>query len=118
MGYVIFKTLLTAIIITAASELSKRVTILSSLLAALPLTSILIFFWIYLEQKDVAKIATMSSEIFFLVIPSLAFFIILPFLIKKGFGFYAAFVIDVVITFVIYLSYLKIMKILVPNLKL
>ena len=110
MGFFIIKTLVTSVIIVTASELSKRFTLLSSLLAALPLTSILIFFWIYIEQKDVNKIAAMSSEIFFLVIPSLAFFLILPFLIKKGFGFYTAFGIDVLVTFLIYFSYFKVLE--------
>lgn len=112
MNLFILKTVLTSIIIVTASELSKRFTLLSSLFAALPLTSILIFFWIYIEQKDVNKIATMSTEIFFLVIPSLAFFLILPFLLKKGFGFYAAFGIDVVVTFLIYYSYMRILSII------
>lgn len=118
MAYIIFKTLITAIIITTVSELSKRFSFISSLLAALPLTSILIFFWVYVEQKDLQKITTMSTEIFFLVIPSLAFFLILPLLIKKGLGFYTAFSIDVVVTFLIYISYIKILKSLKPDLQL
>lgn len=118
MTFYLLKIVITSVIIVTASELSKRFSLLSSLLAALPLTSILIFFWIYIEQKDINKIATMSTEIFFLVIPSLVFFLILPLLLKKGFGFYAAFGIDVVVTFVIYLSYLKMLMILKPELKL
>jgi hypothetical protein len=117
MSFFIVKTVITSVIIVAASELSKRFTLLSSLLAALPLSSILIFFWIYIEQKDINKIATMSSEIFFLVIPSLAFFLILPILLKKGLGFYAAFGIDVVITFLIYVSYIRIFKMFKPDLE-
>jgi hypothetical protein len=49
----------------------------------------------------------MSQEIFFLVIPSLAFFIILPLLLKKGISFFPALGLDVVITFIIYLGYMK-----------
>ncbi len=111
MAYIIFKTLITAIVITAASELSKRYSFVSSLLAALPITSIMIFLWIYIEQKDLQKIATMSSEILILVIPSLAFFLIFPILVKKGFGFYSAFGIDMGVTFLIYLSYFKALRI-------
>jgi len=118
MTFYLFKIVITSLIIVTASELSKRFSLLSSLLAALPLTSILIFFWIYIEQKDINKIATMSLEIFFLVIPSLVFFLILPFLLKKGFGFYAAFGIDIVATFIIYFSYLRILMIFKPDLKI
>jgi hypothetical protein len=66
MAYFIFKTFTTALIIAGISELSKRFSFLSALLAALPITSVLIFIWMYIEQKDVAKIATMSQEIFLL----------------------------------------------------
>lgn len=109
MAYFIFKTTVTALIIALASELSRRFTFLSSLLASLPLTSFLIFIWVYFEQKDIPKISVMSQEIFFLVLPSLAFFIILPLLLKKGMSFFPALGLDVLITFLIYMGYMKVL---------
>ncbi len=110
MGYFLLKTISTALVIASVSELSKRFTFLGSLLAALPLTSLLVFIWIYVEQKDVSKIGQMSQEIFFLVIPSLAFFLILPFLLKKGLGFPLALGIDIILTILIYLGYVRGLK--------
>ena len=66
-------TLLTALIVAAVSELSRRFTLLSAMLIALPLTSILAFRWIYYESKDTQKIIEMSYSVFWLVIPSLLF---------------------------------------------
>lgn len=112
MGYFLFKTLTTAFIIAGVSELSKRFTFLASLLTALPLMSLLIFIWMYVEQKDVQKISIISREVFLLVIPSLAFFLILPFLLKKGLNFYLAMGIGSLTTFAVYLGYIQALKLL------
>ncbi|MEK6746827.1 MAG: DUF3147 family protein [Pseudomonadota bacterium] len=80
--YLLYKTLVTAVIIVSASELAKRYTLASALLLSLPLTSLLAFIWIYIESKDTEKIIKMSYSVFWMVIPSLAFFLILPWLLK------------------------------------
>jgi|GEM_PF-3125011 len=41
MGYFLAKTLLTAVIISAISELARRYTVWAAVLASLPITSIL-----------------------------------------------------------------------------
>lgn len=117
MYYFLFKTLITALLIAGISEISKRHTLLASVLTALPITSILIFIWIYVEQKNVQKISILSNEIFYLVIPSLAFFLILPILLKR-ISFFPALGINVLITFFIYVSYIKILRMIKPDLGL
>lgn len=107
MAYFIFKTLTTALIIASISEISKRFTFLASLLAAIPITSVLVFIWMYVEQKNVPKIAAMSKEVFFLVIPSLAFFLLLPFLLKR-ISFYPAMGISLFVTAVFYIAFINI----------
>jgi len=118
MAYFIFKTFTTALVIASVSEISKRYSFLASLLTALPITSLLIFIWMYVEQRDVQKISLMSFEVFLLVIPSLVFFLILPLLLKRGVGFYTAVTADVFITYAIYVVYLKFIKLLKPDLEL
>ncbi len=118
MAYFLFKTIITALVIASVTELSKRFTFLASLLAAIPLTSLLIFIWIYVEQKDTAKIANMSTEVFYLVLPSLVFFLILPFLLNRGMSFIPAFTIDVILTFLIYLGYVKVLRTIRPDMNL
>jgi hypothetical protein len=87
MPYFLLKTFISALIIAGVSELSRRYNMLAALLASLPLTSILAFIWIYCEQKDPQKIIELSYSIFWLVIPSLVFFIVLPLLLKNGIEF-------------------------------
>jgi hypothetical protein len=86
MQYII-KIIITALLVTGISELAKRFTSFAAILASLPLTSILAFIWLYRETKDTQKVIDLSYEIFWMVLPSLLFFIVLPLLLKKGMGF-------------------------------
>jgi uncharacterized membrane protein (GlpM family) len=98
----IVKILLSSLIIALASELSKRNSFISALLISLPLISILSFAWIYFDTKDVNKIITLSYEVLWLIIPSLAFFIILPLLLKNGLNFYVSLLVSILMTSVVY----------------
>jgi hypothetical protein len=88
MIYYAIKVLVSAVIIVLISEISKRSNLTASILASVPLLSFLAFIWIYFETKDVTKIADLSINIFWLVIPSLIFFIVFPVLLRKGMNFY------------------------------
>ncbi len=90
MVYLAAKTLLTALMVTAISELSRRYSVIAALLASLPFTSILAFVWMYAEQKDADAVSSLSYSVFWLVLPSLAFFLLLPVLLKTGINFYLA----------------------------
>lgn len=89
-GYTIIKVVITSLLIVAISELSKRSSMIGAVLASLPLMSVLAMLWLYIDTKDISKVAALASDIFWLVIPSLVFFISLPFLLKKGFAFYVS----------------------------
>jgi len=88
MSYTIIKIIITSLLIVAISELSKRSSLLGALLASLPIISVLAMLWLYIDTKDVAKVSDLAASVFWLVIPSLAFFISLPVLLKKGLNFY------------------------------
>src|SRR5690606_2943864 len=100
--YFLIKTLITALLVAAVSELARRYTVWAALLASLPLTSILAFIWVYWDTKDSGKIIELSYSVFWLVFPSLAFFLILPFLLKQGLTFPVAMGISVIAMAVIY----------------
>ncbi|HEV2613213.1 MAG TPA: DUF3147 family protein [Gammaproteobacteria bacterium] len=88
--YLTLKVLISAILIVAISEIAKRSTLLGGILASVPLTSVLAILWLYSESKDTQKIIALSYDIFWLVLPSLIFFLALPFLLKKSVNFYVA----------------------------
>ena len=88
MLYYAVKIGVSALLIVGVSELAKRSEFLGALLASLPLVSLLAFVWLYLDTGDAAKIAGLSTGIFWLVIPSLLLFVMLPILLKTGMGFW------------------------------
>jgi hypothetical protein len=98
MAYTVIKFVITAGLIVLISEISKRSAALGALLASLPLISMLAILWLYIDTKDVLKVATLTHNILLLVMPSLAFFIVLPVLLKKGLDFYLSMGIAAAIT--------------------
>jgi hypothetical protein len=96
-------------IIASISEIAKRSSVIAAVVTAMPLTSILAFCWIYYEGKDVQKISELSTEIAWLIIPSIVFFIALPLFLKYGFRFAPAMIYSYGIMFAFYgvFMYLK-----------
>lgn len=84
------KVVLTAIIVVAIAEIGKRSSFWAAALASLPLTSLLAFVWLYLDTGDATRVAALSHGIFWLVIPSLPLFLVLPALLRVGWSFWLA----------------------------
>lgn len=84
------KLVVSALIIAGASELGKRSTFAGAILISLPLSSLLAVTWLYVETKDTARAAAMTGGIFWAVLPSLLFFLVLPALLKRGWGYWPA----------------------------
>ncbi len=98
MAYNEIKLEITAVLIVLISELSKRSSFVAAILASLPLVSVLAILWLYVDTKDVGKISALTTSIFWLVIPSLAFFITLPVLLKQNINFYLSLGVSIAIT--------------------
>jgi len=110
MIYYLIKVLFSSVTIVAISEISKRSTTIGSILASIPLVSLLAFVWMYIETKDTIKIAQLSQGIFWLVIPSLLFFILFPVLLKKNIDFWLSLGISLTIMVTGYFVMLLILK--------
>ena len=88
MNQYVIKVLVTTALVVAVSEASKRSSFFGGLLASLPLVSFLAMIWLYVDTKDAAKVANLSTSIFWLVLPSLAFFLVLPPLLRMKLNFF------------------------------
>jgi hypothetical protein len=104
------KVLITALVVVAVSEVAKRSSVFAALVASLPLTSLLAFVWLYIDTRDAAKVASLSVDIFWLVIPSLALFLALPLFLRVGWGFWLSLLAACGVTAVCYASMLAIAK--------
>jgi len=109
MAWYIVKLILTSLIIVLISEVSKRLPLLGSLIASLPLVSVLGMIWIYGETKDPVRIADHAEGTFWYVIPSLPMFLLMPWLIRKGVSFPGALSAGIVLTGFLYFITTKIL---------
>ncbi len=111
MTLYIVKILLSAVIILAVTELSEHGgTFWGGLLAPLPLTSLLALLWLYFDTHDATRIAALSWNIFWLVLPSLTLFVTLPLLLKRGVSFALALPVPVALMVASYLATAGILK--------
>ncbi len=90
MIYYIIKVVVSAILIVAISEVSKKSSLIGGIFASIPLLSVLAIIWLYIDTKSIDKVSQLSTSVFWLVIPSLSLFIILPILLKMKIHFYIA----------------------------
>jgi hypothetical protein len=87
MWQFLLKVVISALIIGGIAELGKRAPVLGAVLASLPLVSLLGMLWLYHDTKDARQVAELAYGVFWLVIPSLLLFILLPVLINRGLAF-------------------------------
>jgi hypothetical protein len=110
MLYYALKVIISALLIVAISEIAKRSTGFAALVASLPLTSLLAFVWLHMEASPPERIAELSTQIFWLVLPSLLLFLLLPLLLKHGFSFWVSLGLSVAATAGCYLALLPLLR--------
>ncbi len=80
----LLKLLITVATVLVASYLAKRTGWLGALVASLPLTSLLVLTWLYADTHDAVRVADLSMGIFWFVLGSLPFFVVLAFALRQG----------------------------------
>ena len=96
------KALVSGLLIAAASEAARRNPTLGGLIGALPLVSVLAMIWLWRGGADVAQVASYSRATFWFVLPSLPMFLVIPALLKAGWGFWPALVAGCAVTLGLY----------------
>jgi hypothetical protein len=104
------KVAISAFLVVAVTEISKRSTLLGAALASLPVTSLLAFVWLYWDTGDAGRVADLATNILWLVLVSLIFFIAFPILIKAGWQFWPSLAISLVLTATGYISMAFLLK--------
>jgi hypothetical protein len=110
MTQFIIKIAVSAFLVAAISEVAKRHSLFAAVTASLPIISILVMIFLYIETKDVVRISELSYQIFWFVLPSLALFLFLPVFIKYGFGFWLGLGAAAALTSTLYLGVMQLIK--------
>ena len=92
------KVLLTALIIHLVNKVQLVNDRLSALLIALPLTSLIAMMWMKHAGQSPARLANHAEGTFWFVLPTLPMFLILPWMLRHGWGVWAALVANCLIT--------------------
>jgi hypothetical protein len=88
MLYFVIKATLSGLIVAAVSEIARRNPGWGGLLASLPLTSLLAMVWLWRDSHDGERVAELAGSAFWFILPSLPLFLVLPWLIRSGLGFW------------------------------
>ena len=110
MTYYLIKTIITAIIIVIVSEVAKKSTLIGAIIISIPLTSLLAFIWLYFDTRDYQKVIDLSYGTILLTIPSFAFFLILPILLKMKQNFAISIIISIIGTSILYFIFVFLLK--------
>lgn len=105
----VIKLLVSAGLIYAVNEIviARSRPFLGSLVASLPLVSLITFVWIHYGMKEmpaerVEKLASHSAGVFWFVLPSLPMFLVFPWLLRKGIQFWPSLLLGCLLTMVLY----------------
>ncbi len=109
-GLDVAKLILTAVVILFVTKIKLFHDRLSALLIALPLTSLLAMIWMRVEGQDPGRIANHAESTFWFVLPTLPMFLILPWMLRNGWGFGSALAANCVLTVLFFLALVVILK--------
>jgi len=88
MTMLIVKYAVTALVVVIVSEVAKRSDRLGALIASLPLVTIMVMIWLYVENQGHQKIARHAFYTFWYVMPTLPMFLLMPWLMSKAANFW------------------------------
>ncbi len=109
MGFYVAKVAITVAVVVLASEIAKRGSFWAAVLVSLPITSLLAFVWVYLETGDTGRVAALSHGIFWMLLPSMVLFVLLPFLLRLDVGFWASLGLSCAATAAAYIALLRLL---------
>jgi membrane protein insertase Oxa1/YidC/SpoIIIJ len=102
MFYLLIKAAISGMIVAAVSEIARRFPGWGGLLASLPLVSVLAMTWLYVDTRDTLKVADLAISTFWFFLPSIPMFLIIPALLRSGWGWAATMVLAIGITLALY----------------
>ncbi len=98
----VVKILVTAVIIVLVNKIQLVNDRLSALLIALPFTSLIAMIWMHQEKQSTTRIANHAEGTFWFVLPTLPMFLVFPFLLRQGWGFWPALLANGIMTIALF----------------
>ena len=86
MAMLLVKYAVSALLIVGVSEIARNSERLGAFVGALPLVTIIIISWLYIETKDTQKVAEYSKYTFWYVLPTLPSMLIFAWMMNKEYS--------------------------------
>jgi len=106
------KLLVSAFVIVLATKIQLFHDRLSALVIALPLTSLLAMIWMRAAGQSSERIANHAEGTFWFVLPSLPMFLVFPWMLRHGWGFGTALVLNCLMTVGVFFLFAWVLKLL------
>ena len=103
MTYLLIKAAISGILIALASEVARRYAGFGALIASLPLVSVLGMIWLWRDTHDAARLADHAQATLWFVAPSIPMFLLIPLMLRAGFGFWTSLIAGCALTVLLYL---------------
>ncbi len=94
----VVKLLVTAAIIVIVNKVQLFNDRISALLIALPFTSIIAMVWMHQARQSPERLANHAEGTFWFVLPTLPMFLIMPWMLRHGWGFWATLAVNCLLT--------------------
>jgi hypothetical protein len=104
MFALVAKAVLSGALIVAIAEIGKRLPAVAALVASLPLVSLLGMILLWQARPDPENMAIHAEATFWYVLPSLPMFLLIPWMLRSGHGFWLALLAGCVLTVSLYLA--------------
>jgi hypothetical protein len=102
MVYLFVRAAVSGILVALSAEIARRHVGWGALIASLPLVSVLGMIWLWRDTGDIGRLADYSLATVWYVLPSLPMFVVMPLLLRAGFGFWLSLVLGCALTMVLY----------------
>lgn len=96
------RAIVSGIIIALIALVGKKAPAAGALIASLPLISILGMIWLWRDTTDTALLADHAEATFYFVLPSLPMFLLIPWMLRGGHGFWLSLSAGATLTIILY----------------
>jgi hypothetical protein len=110
------KYAVSALIIVAVSEVAKRSGKAGAFISSLPLVTLIVMTWLYLEGQPRERIAEYAKFTFWYVLPTLPMFLVMPLLLNRGFTFWFSLIVGAAVVLVSFAVMVPVAKLAGVNL--
>ena len=83
----VIKAVISGLLVATISLIARRYPGWGGLVASLPLVSLLSMLWLYGETRDTERVAELAMGAFWFFLPSIPMFLLIPAMLRSGYGF-------------------------------